>query len=90
VTPGADESAAAEYAIAMRLNILLWSALTGALLGVFLGSLSLGGLILAATVLPPLQRAGDRLRPAVLIILLVIVPIVGGVLGYLEGRAKLS
>jgi hypothetical protein len=74
----------------MRLGILLWSSLAGALLGVFVGVLALGALVLAASVLPPVQRAGERLRPAVLIVLLVVVPLVGGVLGYLEGRAKLS
>jgi hypothetical protein len=74
----------------MRPGILLWSTLSGALLGVFFGVFVLGALVLAATVLPPLQRAGERLRPAALVVLLVIVPLVGGVLGYLEGRAKLS
>lgn len=74
----------------MRLGILLWSSFSGALLGTFVGVLALAALVLAASVLPPLQRAGERIRPAVLIFLLVIVPLVSGVLGYLEGRAKLS
>jgi hypothetical protein len=74
----------------MRLGILLWSSFSGALLGAFVGVIALAALILAASVLPPLQRAGERIRPAVLILLLVIVPLVSGVVGYLEGRAKLS
>jgi hypothetical protein len=74
----------------MRQGILLWSTLSGALLGVFLGTFVLGALALVTSVLPLLDRVAERLRYAALLVLLVIVPIVGGVLGYLEGRAKLS
>lgn len=74
----------------MRAGILLWSTLSGALLGVFAGVFALGALALGASVLPGLERLAERVRAVALLVLLVIVPIVGGVLGYLEGRAKLS
>ena len=70
--------------------MLLWSAATGLVMGLLLGVAILAALAIAASVLPGIpERLVDRLRVPVIVILLGVVPIVAGLLGYLEGRAKL-
>lgn len=70
--------------------MLLWSAGMGALLGLFGGIAVLAVLVIAREVgLVPLRLA-ERYAPLALIALLVVVPLIGGVLGFLEGRAKLD
>ncbi len=70
--------------------MLFWSAATGLVVGLLAGVALLAFLTLAVNVLPGLPaRLVGRLRVPVLVVLLGIVPLVGALLGYLEGRAKL-
>ncbi len=77
----------------VRRAILGWSALSGAVLGLLAG----GGLLAAGVVVAALlPRAwGERLQgvhglvPAALGVTLVLLPLAGAVLGWLEGRLKL-
>ena len=73
-----------------RVSILLHSALTGLVIGLIAGLGLLALLTLAVNVVPGLpERLVERLRPPVIAILLVAVPIAAALLGYLEGRAKI-
>lgn len=75
----------------MRNTILIWSTLAGALLGLFLGVLCLGVAPAVVGLLPaPPTRWAERLRDVVLLICLVVVPIAGAIIGYLEGTLKLK
>ncbi len=70
--------------------MLLWSAVTGLVIGVIAGVMLLALLTLATNLLPGLpDRVVERLRAPVLALLLGVVPAVAALLGYLEGRAKL-
>jgi hypothetical protein len=73
-----------------RLSVLLWSALSGAVMGLIGGALLLGVLTIAASVAPVPARLVDRVRLPVVVACLVAIPAVMGVLGWLEGRAKLD
>lgn len=72
----------------LRGSILAWSTFSGALLGLFAG-------IAAATVLYALSEliadrwAPGRLRLVLGALCLVLLPLAGAVLGFLEGRLKL-
>jgi hypothetical protein len=73
-----------------RTSVLLWSAATGLVMGLFAGVGVLALLTLVVNVVPGIpERLIERLRVPVLILLLGCVPIAAAVLGYLEGRAKL-
>ena len=73
-----------------RASMLLWSAVTGLVMGVIVGVGLLAAVTLAANLVPGVpERVVGRLRAPVLVLLLGVVPTVGAVLGYLEGRAKL-
>ena len=75
----------------MRATILGWSALSGLVLGLMAGLMAFAVLVLggelAAGVIP---RMGTRARGIAAFITLVVVPIVGATLGWLEGRLKLQ
>jgi hypothetical protein len=75
----------------MRATILGWSAVSGLVLGFMAGLLAFAVLVLggelAAGVIP---RMGTRARGIAAFITLVVVPIVGATLGWLEGRLKLQ
>jgi len=75
----------------MRPTILAWSAFSGFLLGLLAGlavlALLVAGLELVA---PGVARATARWRPALVVLCLVVLPVIGAVLGWLEGRLKLS
>jgi hypothetical protein len=75
----------------MRATILGWSALSGLVLGLMAGLTAFAVLVLggelAAAVMP---RMGTRARVIAAFITLVVVPIVGATLGWLEGRLKLQ
>ena len=75
----------------MRATILGWSALSGLVLGLMAGLMTFAVLVLggelAAGVIP---RMGTRARGIAAFITLVVVPIVGATLGWLEGRLKLQ
>lgn len=74
----------------MRTSILLWSAGSGAVLGLFIDAILLGVALLLGTVVPGL--AVERLRhpwaTAVTALVLTIIPLIGTVLGYYEGVLK--
>jgi hypothetical protein len=70
--------------------MLLWSAGAGLIVGLFAGVGVLALVALAVNVVPGIpDRVVERLRVPVLVLLLVVVPLIAGLVGYLEGRAKL-
>lgn len=75
----------------MRATILGWSAFSGLVLGLLCGlaivAVLVAGLELAA---PGLARATARWRPALLVVCLVALPLLGAAIGWLEGRLKLG
>lgn len=62
----------------------------GVLLGIFGGVAVLAVLVIARELGLVPARLAERYEGAALILLLVIVPVGGAVLGFLEGRAKLD
>jgi hypothetical protein len=73
-----------------RAQMLASATLSGLAMGLIGGVLVTAALVLVAQLTPRPARLVDRLRVPVLILLLVGAPLVGAVLGYLEGRAKLD
>jgi hypothetical protein len=72
-----------------RFQVLFWSALSGVVAGSIVGVLTLGGIVLLAE-LPLLpQEIVERYRLHAVVGLLVVPALAGGVLGWMEGRAKL-
>lgn len=74
----------------MRATILVWSAISGLVLGLIAGVmlfavLVLGGELLSAWV----PRLAGRARLAMALLSFVALPLAGAVLGWLEGRLKL-
>jgi hypothetical protein len=70
--------------------MLLWSAASGFIVGLLLGVALLALVTLVVSVVPAIpERVVDRLRVPVVAALLVLVPLLAAVLGYLEGRAKM-
>ncbi len=73
-----------------RTAMLLWSAASGLVVGLLAGVGLLALVTLVVNVVPGIpERLVDRMRGPMLVLLLVLVPLVSAVLGYLEGRAKL-
>lgn len=62
----------------------------GILLGLFGGVAVLAVIVIAREVGLVPERLAVKYQQAALVTLLVIVPVVGGLLGFLEGRAKLD
>jgi hypothetical protein len=74
-----------------RGSILLWSAGSGILLGVFLDALLIGLWMLAATAIPSISpRTFPRWASVAAVLLLAAIPVAACVLGYLEGRLKVD
>lgn len=74
-----------------RSTLLLWSAASGLVVGLLAGVALLALLTLLVNLIPGVsERVAERLRGPVILLLLLFVPLIGAVLGYLEGRAKLS
>jgi hypothetical protein len=74
-----------------RTAILLWSAASGFVVGLLAGVGLLAVVTLVVNVAPGIpERLVDRLRVPVVVFLLVVVPLLAALLGYLEGRAKVS
>jgi hypothetical protein len=73
-----------------RLSVLLWSALSGAVMGMIGGALLLGVLTIVAALAPVPPRLVERVRLPIVLACLVALPAVMAVLGWLEGRAKLD
>jgi hypothetical protein len=77
--------------VSTRASILLWSAGSGVLLGLILDALLFGAWMVASNFLPALSlRALPRWAILASIVALSLIPIAAGLLGYLEGRLKLS
>lgn len=73
-----------------RTGILLWSAASGLVVGLLAGVGLVALLTLVVHVVPGIpDRLVERLRVPVLLLLLLALPLVAAMLGYLEGRAKL-
>jgi hypothetical protein len=73
-----------------RAAMLLWSAVSGLVMGAIAGVGLLALITLVVYVVPGIpERFIERLRVPVIVGLLVVVPLLAALLGYLEGRAKL-
>jgi hypothetical protein len=75
----------------VKATILGWSALSGLVLGLIAGVLLfalavVGGELLAGIV----PRLAGRVRAALVILSFVLLPLLGTILGWLEGRLKLQ
>ena len=74
-----------------RASILLWSAGSGILLGLILDALIFGAWMVAANFLPAMSpRSLPRWATVTSLVALSLIPIVAGLIGYLEGRLKLG
>lgn len=74
-----------------RASVLLWSAGSGVVLGLILDALIFGAWIVASNFLPALSpRALPRWATLASVLALSLIPLVAGVIGYLEGRLKLT
>jgi hypothetical protein len=72
-----------------RASIIMWSAGSGVLLGLFIDATLIGLWTLLGAMIPSAApRNPPRWATAIAIVLLAAVPLVAGVLGYLEGRLK--
>lgn len=75
----------------MRGSILLWSTFSGVLLGFFADALVVGAwLVLSSFVPGAANRGASRPLTAVAVVVLTLLPLIGAVLGFLEGRLKAS
>ena len=74
----------------MRASILVWSAVSGLVLGLFAGALLFAVPVivseLGAGFLP---RLGFRARTILAVVSFAVLPLAGATLGFLEGRLKL-
>ena len=74
-----------------RASVLLWSAGSGVILGLIIDALIFGAWMIASSFLPALSpRALPRWATLTSVVALSLIPVVAGVIGYLEGRLKLS
>jgi hypothetical protein len=72
-----------------RASIIMWSAGSGVLLGLLMDAVIVGLWTLLGVALPALApRQVPRWLGALMVVLLAALPVVAGVLGYLEGRLK--
>lgn len=73
----------------MRASILIWSAASGVVVGLLAGATLLAIGIIAAALIPGLgAKLGGRMLTVWLVVLFVVLPAVGAVFGFLEGRLK--
>ena len=73
----------------MRTSILLWSTFSGLILGLFIDATLIGVALLLSTIVPGIPiRPSARWAVTLTMVLLVGIPLVMGVLGYLEGQLK--
>ncbi len=71
----------------MRASVLLWSTLSGAIIGIIVDALLIGLALIVSTVLPPL-RAPNRWVVSGAAVVLAAILFGLTVLGYFEGRLK--
>jgi hypothetical protein len=77
--------------VSTRASILFWSAGSGVLLGLILDALIFGAWMVASYFLPALSpRVLPRWVTLLSVAALSLIPIVAGMIGYLEGRLKLA
>ena len=75
----------------MRASILLWSTASGVILGLFIDATLIGVALLLSAIVPGLfVRSQHRWLTVTAIVILVLVPLIMAVLGYLEGQLKAS
>jgi hypothetical protein len=73
----------------MRTSILLWSTVSGVILGVFIDATIIGVALLLSAVLPWISsRLHHRWFTMSAAIVLAVIPVVLAVLGFLEGQLK--
>jgi len=73
----------------MRASILLWSTASGLILGLFIDATLIGVALLLSAVIPGLTpRFHARWFTISATVVFVLIPLVMGVLGYLEGELK--
>jgi hypothetical protein len=73
----------------MRASILLWSTASGLILGLFIDATLIGVALLLSAVIPGLTpRFHARWFTISAILVLSVIPLAMGVLGYLEGELK--
>lgn len=74
----------------MRSFILFWSAVSGLVLGLLAGIAALAVILLGAELLAPwVPRLAGRARMLAVVATMVVVPVAGTLVGFLEGRLKL-
>jgi hypothetical protein len=72
-----------------RASIIIWSAGSGLLLGVFIDAAMVGIWVVVSSVVPAMApRQVPRWYAALAVLALAAIPIAVGILGYLEGRLK--
>jgi hypothetical protein len=75
----------------VRATILGWSAVSGLVLGLITGLMLFAVLVIGGELLSNVvPRLASRARVAAAILSFVILPLAGGMLGWLEGRLKLQ
>ena len=73
----------------MRASILLWSTASGLILGLFLDATLIGVALLLSAIVPGITgRVQHRWVTIGAVLVLGLVPVVMGILGFLEGRLK--
>ena len=73
----------------MRASILLWSTVSGAILGVFIDATIIGLAVLVSAAVPALStRLHHRWIAMSSAVVLGMIPVALGVLGFLEGQLK--
>ena len=75
----------------VRVSILLWSTVSGAILGLFIDATLIGVALLLGTVLPAVSTRLHSRRLAICAAgILAVIPLALAVLGFLEGELKLQ
>ena len=73
----------------MRASVLLWSLAGGAVLGLLAGFLLFAIVFMTGEVPGAIGRIAVRLRAPAAVLCFVVLPAIGGVLGWMEGKLKL-
>lgn len=73
----------------MRVGVVLWSTLSGAILGLFVDATLIGVALLFSALLPGVSaRLEQRWLAILAVVALVVIPLASAALGFLEGRLK--
>lgn len=71
----------------MRASILIWSTVSGAILGMFIDAMLIGVVLIVGTIVPQLRVANRWVMGGAAVVLVGIF-VAMSVLGFLEGRLK--